>query len=237
MNLLVRAAVPLPAGQARWRVLASNLLGRLGLLGLTRGGVRLVRLARQGLRETGWLASAAANVPVSAEGKPLPWWPYPAIALVGERIPSSARVFEWGSGCSTLWFSERVTTVVAVEHDPGWAAYIRAQAGDGSNVTVLHVPPGDSYVDAIAGRGPFEVVVNDGLKALRYRCGRAALDHLTPDGVVLWDNSDWPDFGRAYDDYLRPAGFKHLTLRGFGPLGWREWCFAILYRERNCLEL
>lgn len=237
MNRSVRAAVPLPAGQARWRAITSGILERLGLLGLTRAGVRLARLARCGLRESGWLASAAANVPVTVEGKPLPWWPYPAIALVAERLPSSARVFEWGSGGSTLWLSERVAEVVAVEHDAQWASYVRAQARGRLNLTVMHVPAGDSYVDAIAGRGPFAVVVNDGLKALRYRCGPAALDHLTPDGVVLWDNSDWPDFRRAYDDYLRPTGFKCLTLRGFGPLGWREWSFAILYRERNCLEL
>lgn len=237
MNRSVHAGVPRPVGQARWRVVLSASLGRLGLLGFARASVRTARLARRGLRETGWLASAAANAPVSSEGKPLPWWPYPAIAFVAERLPSSARVFEWGSGCSTLWLSERVAAVVAVEHDPGWAAYVQAQARDRSNLTILHVPPGDSYVDAIAGRGSFEVVVIDGLKALRYRCGRAAIHHLTPDGVVLWDNSDWPDFRRAYDEYIGSAGFKRLTLRGFGPLGWSEWSFAVLYREGNCLGL
>ncbi|GBC84987.1 hypothetical protein HRbin11_01427 [bacterium HR11] len=85
--------------------------------------------------------------------------------------------------------------------------------------------------------GQFEVVVVDGLKSLRYRCGHAALDCLTPDGVILWDNADWPDFQRAFVDYLAPAGFKRLVFRGFGPLGWREWDFAVLYRQPNCLGL
>jgi 16S rRNA A1518/A1519 N6-dimethyltransferase RsmA/KsgA/DIM1 with predicted DNA glycosylase/AP lyase activity len=45
---------------------------------------------------------------------------YNVIALLDDRLDSDMRVFEYGSGFSTLYFAERVSSVVSVEYDQQW---------------------------------------------------------------------------------------------------------------------
>src|SRR5438105_15804409 len=68
----------------------------------------LLDLAEHGLRDTGWLLSARLQRPVTKDGDSIPWWTYSATSFVGARLPTSARVWEYGCGNSTLWFAARV---------------------------------------------------------------------------------------------------------------------------------
>lgn len=43
-----------------------------------------------------------------------------AIRVLESRLHKDMKLFEWGSGVSTLWFAERVSQVVSIEHDPFW---------------------------------------------------------------------------------------------------------------------
>ena len=48
----------------------------------------------------------------------VPWWTYGAIDAVEEWLASRARpvrVFEWGSGASTMWLAKRVDQIDSVE--------------------------------------------------------------------------------------------------------------------------
>ncbi len=214
---------------SRSRRLIRRVLGQLRILGPTREVLRTLQFIRFGLSETGWRLSARRGVPVSALGEPIPWFTYPAIWFLEQRLPSLSRVFEWGCGHSTLWLGRRVAEVVSVEHDPGWAEYVRQQATP--NVKIIVAQDEKDYGQQIKGL-PFvpDVVVIDGKKGTRYACGQVALEVLAPLGVLVWDNAEWPDFSLAWRDYLAPNGFRVLTFRGFGPLGWKEWKTAVCYR-------
>lgn len=225
-----------PATGGPYRRIVWGSLRLFGLLGAVRGVVRCGRLVRYGLQDTGWLSSARANAPVDRSGEPVPWFTYPAIALLADRLPARARIFEWGAGHSTLWFARRAARVVSVEADPAWAAYVRSRAGP--NIEIRERADPDRYVEAIKeDAADYDVIVVDGMKRTRYACGRVALEALAPGGVIVWDNADWPDFEAAWLDYLAPAGIRRLPLRGFGPCGWREWETTILYREGNVLGI
>lgn len=50
----------------------------------------------------------------------LPWLPFQAIERLVHLSTRSARVFEYGAGGSTIFFSNRVAELVSVEHDRGW---------------------------------------------------------------------------------------------------------------------
>ena len=55
----------------------------------------------------------------------VPWWTYSAIDAVDSWLtarPRPIRVFEYGSGASTLWLSRRVDEIHSVEHHAGFAA-------------------------------------------------------------------------------------------------------------------
>jgi len=54
-----------------------------------------------------------------------PWLTYDAIRHLTNHVGTNLKVFEFGSGSSTLFWASRATMCVSVEHDPGWVARLR----------------------------------------------------------------------------------------------------------------
>src|SRR5687767_14656423 len=82
---------------------------------------------RHAFTENGWLESARTRRPITSDGKPIPWICYSAIDFLSSRVRRDWRVCEFGSGNSTLWWAERVASVVSVEHDRAWSAIVSPQ--------------------------------------------------------------------------------------------------------------
>ena len=164
-------------------------------------------------------------------GHPLPWYTYPCIQTLESRLSPTSRVFEWGSGHSTLWFAQRVREIVTVEHDLRWVSELRRRAPAGARF-IHHTAP-QAYAGEILHHEPFDLIVVDG----RYRplCGRVAAAALTTGGVILWDDSQAPDYppGRKL---LRRQGFQEWTFSGYRPGSPRITSSTLLLRSGNCLN-
>lgn len=165
----------------------------------------------------------------------LPWWSYRAIDVVEEFLASrpDARVFEYGSGASTLWLSARAASVHTVEHDQPFAEVVRDLISDTDNVELLVVdapprtPGAPAVTSARAGStsldftdyvasiervpGPFDLIVVDG--RARVESFRAAIPHLAPGGMVLFDDVERDRYAAALDE----PGFEVRVLRGLTP--------------------
>jgi hypothetical protein len=50
----------------------------------------------------------------------LPWWSLSAIREMEKRLNHSHRVFEWGSGGSSVFLAKRCKELTTIEHDPDW---------------------------------------------------------------------------------------------------------------------
>ncbi|MEJ8816953.1 hypothetical protein [Lacibacter sp. H407] len=50
----------------------------------------------------------------------IPWLVFSSISFLEKKVNKQMRVFEYGSGGSTLFFSERAAAVVSIEHNPEW---------------------------------------------------------------------------------------------------------------------
>jgi hypothetical protein len=185
------------------------------------------------LVDSGWYKSFQSERPVDRDGKPVAWYTYPCRAFLEMRLTPDMRVFEYGAGNSTLWYAERVAQVVAVEHDPEWAAILRPQLP--SNCELVMTPNDESYLQAIKDFDPFDVVVVDGMR--RPQAAIAALDGLKPDGVMIWDNSDWEEEFNAGFPALEAQGFRRIPFRGLGPVNRHAWETSIIYRDENCLGI
>ncbi|MBO9627361.1 MAG: class I SAM-dependent methyltransferase [Microbacterium sp.] len=179
----------------------------LGLLGFAERRMATSRGAR-------WFRSLFAIYDLEDLARlDLPWWTFDAIdrvgAFLGER--PGARVFEWGSGSSTVWLSRRAGSVHSIEHDAEWAEHLRVFLAtpeiSAQNVRLETVEPVQTsgtpvvgsrksgfagldftaYVDAIdAVDGVFDVIVVDG--RAREACFVRALDRLAPGGIIVFDN-------------------------------------------------
>ena len=74
----------------------------------------------------------------------VPWWTYRAIDDVEDWLAARdrpARVFEYGSGASTVWLARRSGSVHSVEHDTGFAALMDDLLADVANAEVVVRPP------------------------------------------------------------------------------------------------
>jgi predicted O-methyltransferase YrrM len=165
----------------------------------------------------------------------MPWWTYAAADAVEGFLRSrpDARVFEFGSGASTVWLARRAAEVTSVEHDAEWFALLAPRLRDVGNVDYRLVEPDPvdapehgyrsmksgyrgrtfgAYARSIAdGEGPFDLVVVDG--RARAACLREARRHLRPDGLIVFDNAH----RRRYREAIRASALEETAYRGMVP--------------------
>lgn len=183
------------------------------------------------IRTTGWTQSAYSGAPINSHGEPIPWYTYCSIKFLQSRLQNDFRVFEYGSGNSSLWYSSRVNDVVTVEDHTEWAAKMRDSAPP--NLKVVHEPDLDNYPTVITKYEKFDIVVIDG--RTRQACVTPALKSVTNDGIIIlddferWSQTDWRT--------LRESGFRVLRFVGMKAQRLTESCTAILYRDQNCLGI
>jgi hypothetical protein len=73
-------------------------------------------LALNYLNKQGWFK----NKPADSEGY-TPWFTYPAISFLKDIISKEMKVFEFGSGYSTLFFNSNAGECFSVEHSEEWS--------------------------------------------------------------------------------------------------------------------
>ncbi|MGW3742117.1 hypothetical protein ACWD62_16185 [Streptomyces sp. NPDC005146] len=73
--------------------------------------------------------------------KPSPWITFDAIEYIDKRAAPGWRVFEYGSGGSTLYWLSKGIECVSIEHDPVWHAKLRQLFPADSGIDYRLVPP------------------------------------------------------------------------------------------------
>jgi hypothetical protein len=160
----------------------------------------LVRHPRELRRVPRWLPERRLS-PLAMR---VPWWPYDAASWVSERLPSGARVFEYGGGGSTLWLEDLGAVVTVIEHDELWYRQLEEAVKPGTRLihrgpsptgrVSSYVAPGffDDYAAAINDERneSLDLVIVDG--RARVDCVRNAMPKVRRDGFLLLD-----DTGRA----------------------------------------
>lgn len=185
------------------------------------------------LREFGYARSVRLMLPVTERDEPLPWIPYCAVLLLMERLQPDLKVLEFGAGYSTMFFMERVASVLSIEHHPQWIARLRGQLAP--NVTLVEASPAtpEAYTAHIASSPErFDLILVDGIH--RVECFRLALDRLTPRGVLILDDSDRAAYSSVFP-LAKTAGLRALNLQGHkaGSIG--LYRSTLFYRDGNCL--
>ena len=187
------------------------------------------------LVDSGWFKSVEEGLPFDAEGKPLPWYTYSFIDFIGGRIRPKMKVFEYGSGNSTLWWSQRVESVVACEHDKPWFNTISGKVPENVDYRYCELEYGGAYSQLISTFDTeFDCIVIDGRD--RVNCAKNVVPALKEDGVVIWDNSDREKYTDGYS-FLKDNGFRRLDFWGIGPICRKPWCTSVFYRENNNLGI
>ena len=147
--------------------------------------------------------------------KKIPWIPIKAKIWLDNNLRSDMVVFEYGSGLSTLYFSEKVNKIVSIEHDKEWynKTYDKLKEKIPNLEYFLiepeHLETGikeqvnkiyqshlyqdfyfTKYVQSIDKYpdGHFDLVFIDG--RARIGCILHSIDKIKPGGYIILDNSD-----------------------------------------------
>lgn len=180
----------------------------------------------------------------------LPWIPFAATRFIEKMIlrPDS-RVFEYGSGGSTVWLAGRCGFLVTVENRAGLYEEVEKKLIEldrMNNVEYLLRSKGPRgfrpYIDAIDDyEEDFDVVFVDGRE--RAACMTKAKPRIKPGGYLILDNPD---------EYPPPRGlFREWESYNFHGYGWEPTAEGIrvaraglwpciIYRNvtwENCQEL
>lgn len=188
-------------------------------------------------RALGWSRSVSVGAPVDADGEPLPWFTYPAIAWLDHYIRPSHVIYEYGAGHSTLWFAKHASKVHSVENDAAWVARLRCRLPSNADLTLAAADSEEfsdgvtsPYVRSITAFPDkyFDIILVDGME--RGGCALLAPPKLKPDGVVIFDNSDRPGHHVALRR-LHEDGFARVDFIGHVPGYWHLSCTSVLFRQ------
>jgi len=197
------------------------------------GGLVMWLHPRSALRTTGWLRTFESAQPMNRNGDPIPWFTYPAVDFLLRADLSGLRVFEYGSGASTLFFARKVGEILSVDHDDMWSRRVAKRISPPHQVICR--PRGDLYTREIEKHGKFDIVVIDGVD--RAQCALVALKCLTPEGVMIWDDAARADFRESLPQLLA-TGYQPLFFVGMAPISFLACETAVLYkRGHNCLGI
>lgn len=184
------------------------------------------------LRNAGWFRSYSEWRPVTKSGEPLPWLNYSCIYLLEQRVNKNMKIFEFGAGYSTLWFSKKVKDVVSVEHNPKWAKLISNKLP--ANGKIILVENEKEYPMEILKHGKFNIIIVDGI--LRNECLKISTNALEEDGIILLDNAERTEYFQAKNNLIK-QGYKELPFIGLSPAELNIIQTSIFYKDGNCLGI
>lgn len=165
-------------------------------------------------------------------GNPIPWFTYPAIDFIKSLDLSEKRLFEFGSGNSTLFWSQNCKEVLSVEDNKYWFNKISKQIKREKikNVKLIYAPRKSNYLSAIRKSSKkLDIIVIDG--SYREECiNKNTINKLKPKGFIILDNSDkYPQISKK----LEVFGFKKIDFNGIGPINPYTWTTTFFYKIKN----
>lgn len=167
-----------------------------------------------------------------------PWWCEAAVYFVRDRIKNlkDLKVFEWGAGNSTFFWSKYANEVVSIEYDIKWYKSIKKNIPPNVDIKYCELEYGGKYCDMINNEDKtFDIILIDGRD--RVRCAENCINKINDSGVIVWDDTE-RDYYREGFEYLKSRGFKQLELSGVlwgNPMGCDST--SIFYRENNILGI
>ena len=209
----------------------------------------LIRLHTTGyFAQTGWPKTVletenglnvGCGYAIDRDEKPIPWMTYPMIHFLNERLRPKMHVFEYGSGQSTLYFTQKGLMVDSVENDPKWLKHTQDAAGKNARIHYVKKEDATQYNTFIRSlKKTFHIVVVDGHPGGqgRVNCLQESLKWLRDDGVVLFADTEFIMHRHVPLD-IKKKGFKVMPFWGMRPVTNGMSCTCVFYRRGNCFGI
>jgi hypothetical protein len=125
--------------------------------------------------------------------------------------------------------------VISIEKDKAWAKYVQSILPDNGKLVIT-----DSYeniIDDYQSNTKFDIITIDTDNANRFNIGRKIFPMLSDNGVVLWDNTDGPDWVQI-KALFSSHDFLEISFQGMTAQEIALSRTTIFYRKiNNCLGI
>ena len=158
--------------------------------------------------EYGFLESSRSNVPVDNKNQIMPMYTYPCYEWLNSIDWTDSKVFEFGTGYSTIWWQNKNVNYHAVEDNKQWYDMIK------DKTNIKHESNYNKYIESIYDYNyKFDVIVIDGV--VRFDCIKPALNKIKDNGIIIFDNTDWHKNSK---EKLDKSDLIPIHFHGFKPL-------------------
>jgi len=187
------------------------------------------------LNDVGWFNAFRIGEPVDKNNQPIPWFTYPAIDFLAGRLNKNLKVFEFGSGNSSLFFAKRVSSITSVEHNKEWFEKIKNSLPENSVIHHVESKSSEQYLQPFIKIGrKFDIIIIDGI--FRNECLIESINFLAGESVIILDDSERVDYAEG-KNFLLNKNFKRIDFNGISPGLLYQKSTSIFYRQDNCLNL
>jgi precorrin-6B methylase 2 len=180
----------------------------------------------------GYYGSVYQQKPIDKQGKPIPWFTYPAIEFLNSLNLSKAKVFEWGSGYSSLYWAKMCKNVISIENNKEWFVRISAKMKTEKlkNLKIILKNDSKSYIRSISqlpsSYKSFDIIDIDGLN--RLECSKISLSRIKKNGIIILDNAElFPNIVTL----MKSKGYTEIPMIGPGPINSYLWKTSLFLRS------
>ncbi len=164
--------------------------------------------------EYGFEKSVEKNLPIDRNENPLPLYTYPAIEYLKSLNFKNKKIFEFGSGNSTLFWLNKGAKVTSIEDNEIWFKNLTQEIDSNKNHKFIFAQ-GKEYINYILKIDTkYDVIIIDGSQN-RFECTKVAINKIKKDGIIIIDNSDW--FENSTKLVRDELDFLQIDFYGFRP--------------------
>jgi hypothetical protein len=141
-----------------------------------------------------------------------PWMHQSEIDLIRSYLKPTHKMFEWGCGGSTLYFSKYVNLYRSVEHNLDW--YKKILPSISNNTELYHIGNQKKYSDYINQitnfSDTYDAILIDGRE--RVRCAIKAKNYLKDNGIIfVHDFFNRPRYNPIFEFYELINSIKNTS--------------------------
>ncbi|MFZ9470180.1 MAG: hypothetical protein ACO26G_03920 [Rickettsiales bacterium] len=184
------------------------------------------------LYKNSWINSSKIGFSVDENFNAIPWYSFEAIEFLKLHLKSEHKVFEFGSGSSTIFYNNNCSKVVAIESNKSWFEIICEKIQGKVNSCNNHFIAKNSEIFLLENaidnvdyenfandyskknNIKFDFIVIDSLK--RHLCTLQSLDSLKSGGYLILDDSERSNYQKTID-FLENNNYEHIVFSGIAP--------------------
>ncbi|MGK7950549.1 MAG: hypothetical protein AB4368_17655 [Xenococcaceae cyanobacterium] len=148
---------------------------------------------------------------------------------------SAYKILEWGSGQSTLWWKNYVSSVVSIEQSISWAEYLKKNLTEKDAVNIIICRSKQEFIvttTKLLNKEKFDIIIIDSTAysgGSRLESAKASISLLDSNGLIIVDNSDLKSL-KPVHELLYEEGFGRIDFYGYSPGAFHKQCTSFFLR-------